>query len=164
MAIIIHEDVLPRSARPVEVKYTEQECLEVISHPPDSNFGYPRITRNGLRTSAHRWAYTSFVGDIPEGMQVLHRCDNPKCINVDHLFLGTPLDNMRDKCSKGRDYDRRGERSHTAKLTASDVVSIRNLSGGQLRQRDIAELFGVAQSSINNILSGKTWFCEEHNA
>jgi len=70
---------------------------------------YGRFTvgsrKNGTRTtkSAHRLALELFLGEIPDGMHVLHICDNTRCVNVDHLFLGTQMDNMRDMISKGRD-------------------------------------------------------------
>ena len=64
--------------------------------------GYGRITQNGKRARAHRVAFELFVGPIPSGMHVLHRCDNPPCVNPSHLFIGTHLDNMRDMEAKGR--------------------------------------------------------------
>lgn len=64
--------------------------------------GYGRLSRDGQRWYVHRWVWTLANGPIPEGMQVCHRCDNPPCFRLDHLFLGTQLDNMHDKVSKGR--------------------------------------------------------------
>lgn len=65
--------------------------------------GYGRIwTCKKKETPAHRWAYQTLVGEIPDGLRVLHRCDTPSCVNPDHLFLGTQRDNMRDMVNKGR--------------------------------------------------------------
>ena len=66
--------------------------------------GYGKLKRKGKMWGAHRWAWTQEHGPIPTGMYVLHKCDTPACINVDHLFLGTQHDNMRDKTGKGRHH------------------------------------------------------------
>ena len=63
---------------------------------------YGKVTRNGRRIGTHRAAWEDANGPIPDGMEVLHRCDNPPCINVDHLFIGTHRDNMKDMAAKGR--------------------------------------------------------------
>lgn len=67
-----------------------------------NKFGYGRMTYEGRLQVAHRLAYRTFVGEIPDGLYVLHKCDNPACINPEHLWLGTYSDNMRDCWAKGR--------------------------------------------------------------
>lgn len=69
-----------------------------------SYLGYGQITVQGKTWPAHRLTYTLFKGEIPEGMQACHTCDNPPCCNPDHIFLGTASDNSRDSQSKGRHY------------------------------------------------------------
>lgn len=69
---------------------------------PLNKDGYGHVYRDGVQWRANRYVWTMTHGPIPEGMKVLHRCDNPPCINLDHLFLGTQADNMADKMAKGR--------------------------------------------------------------
>lgn len=67
--------------------------------------GYGRFTVNGKAEGAHRISYELTHGYVPDGMHVLHKCDNPTCVNPNHLFAGTALDNMQDKCRKGRHHN-----------------------------------------------------------
>lgn len=67
--------------------------------------GYAHTTRNKKTVLAHRQAYIDTYGPIPDGMHVLHKCDNPSCVNPEHLFVGTHTDNMQDKLAKGRDQN-----------------------------------------------------------
>lgn len=64
--------------------------------------GYGVISERGVRHMAHRWSYQYFIGQIPDGYEICHHCDNPSCINPFHLFAGTRSDNMKDASSKGR--------------------------------------------------------------
>ena len=91
-------------------------------------------------------------GEIPSGMDVLHRCDNPSCVNVDHLFLGTPGDNTRDMMAKGRHGWRNG--MPWQKLTAVDGERIRDLRHAGYTQQAIADWFGVSRPLISLILGG----------
>ena len=118
-------------------------------------FGYGRIgVKDSNSVLAHRVAYEFYVGPIPEGMGVLHRCDVPACINPEHLFIGTPLDNSNDKVSKGRDRKVTGEKHWKSKLTADQVLEIRGNKGVQ---DQIARQYGVCQSTISSIKSMKIW-------
>jgi hypothetical protein len=115
------------------------------------------VQRDGVRehSTAHRVSWVLAHGDIPDGMWVLHRCDNPPCVNPAHLFLGTRDDNMRDAMSKGRMA--RGSRAGRAKLTESDVRVMRALRGEGWTQVRLAERFGICQSEVSNVLRGATW-------
>ncbi len=97
---------------------------------------------------AHRIAYERANGPIPEGLRVLHRCDNPPCCNPNHLFVGTDADNMADKIAKGR---------QSSTLTAKDVVAIKKrLRAGEMPTR-IARKYGVSPRSIYTIRDGISW-------
>lgn len=105
---------------------------------------------------AHRVSYEIHKGPIPAGMNVLHRCDVPGCVNPDHLWLGTLRDNSRDMVNKGRGKtpDNRGERAGWAKLTEEMVVDIKSR---RLPGRKFAILYGVSKSAVFNIWRGKSW-------
>lgn len=107
---------------------------------------------------AHRVAWRLVNGPIPEGMWVLHHCDNPSCVNPKHLFLGTPKDNAQDMIKKGRQGDNRGENAGGAKLTAEDVRAIRReYARGGVTQRALARRYGVSKGSIWYIVNYGTW-------
>lgn len=105
-------------------------------------------------TKAHRIAYRLFKGDIPRGLFVCHKCDVPSCVNPDHLFLGTPADNTSDRDQKKRTAV--GRRNGKSKLTDEIVISIRALSKS-FSERQIARLIGIHRSTVNAVLSGRTW-------
>lgn len=122
---------------------------------PGKGYGQIKIGHKNWR--AHRASWTAFNGDIPRGMDVLHRCDNRPCCNPDHLFLGTVLDNMQDMYAKGREKIVRGADKGTSKLTKSDVRKIVHLSKSKVTQREIAHRYGVHQSTVSDIVNGKLW-------
>jgi len=120
--------------------------------------GYGRVRRTcGRKVLTHRLAYEAFVGPIPAGMRVLHRCDTPACFNPEHLFLGTDVDNMRDMAAKGRGYVPNGELAPKAKLTAATVADLRSrqVTFGSISQW--AREFGVSRRAIRLALDGVTW-------
>lgn len=107
---------------------------------------------NPKQLKAHRVAWELNRGPIPEGLFVLHRCDNPPCVNPWHLFLGTSQDNMDDMTKKGRQT--RGEKTNTAKLTHSEVRLIRASSD---RGAVLARRFGVSKWTVYAVLNRVTW-------
>jgi hypothetical protein len=118
-----------------------------------STHGYGQIGIDGLPRRAPRVAWELKIGPIPDGMLVCHTCDNPACINVEHLFLGTNKDNGIDKIKKCRQS--RGETSGLARLTNRQVVEI-ICNNGILTQVKMARVYGVAKQTINVICLGKT--------
>lgn len=122
-------------------------------HPPNRHAAFKR---NGRKYLAHRAAYELAYGPIPPGMCVCHRCDTPACCNPAHLFLGTPGDNTRDMVSKGRNV--RGEAVGVSRLTPAAVVEIRRrYAGGGILQRELANAYGVAQTTISEVILRKKW-------
>lgn len=114
---------------------------------------------------AHRFAYELFVGEIPDGLFVCHRCDNPPCVNPDHLFLGTLADNNRDMWGKGRGRipHGRGDEANNVRLTTSQVIEIRRRYKPRVvTQRMLAEEFGVSTHAIGAIISRRNWRHLDH--
>jgi hypothetical protein len=123
--------------------------------------GYGRIGIGNRRyESAHRRAYRRFRGEIPDGMLVCHKCDNPLCVNPNHLFLGTTADNAQDRERKGRGYKisegprAKGERHWHAQLTDQDVLAIRL---DRRRAVAIAEAYKIHKSTVYKIINRRIW-------
>ena len=120
--------------------------------------GYGHYRFNGKPCRAHRVSYELANGEIPVGFFVLHKCDNPVCVNPDHLVLGTVADNAKDMTRKGRGRYSYGEKNGQSKLTHEKVAKIRKMySLGEVSQKRISEIFGVAESRINEIVNYKSW-------
>lgn len=105
-----------------------------------------------------RWTYQQFVGPIPQGHQLLHRCDNPPCVNLAHLFTGTDADNHADREAKGRGRRLHGSDHTGSKLTEEQVRLIRaRWDAKQAAGVDLAQEFGVTSAAISRIVNRKTW-------
>lgn len=106
--------------------------------------------------AAHRASWVVHFGRIPDGLLVCHRCDVPKCVNPDHLFLGTPKDNALDMVAKGRSLH--GEAAFKAKLTAEIALKCRRLyRSGAATTYALGAQFGVTKSVMRYLLIGKSW-------
>jgi hypothetical protein len=124
-------------------------CIEWTGPLDGKGYGKQRI--QGRLVGSHRLAFAAAHGPIPVGLDVLHRCDNPPCVNPDHLFLGTAADNARDMVAKGRQRNGR-----SARLTVAAVCEIRAL-GTTESASVLARRFGVSARSIYRVRWGRTW-------
>ena len=139
-------------------------CWVWIASVFQSGLPYGQFQLDGRPHPAHRVAWMLMVGDIPEGVRVLHRCDNPRCVNPDHLFLGSDADNVADMMAKGRHRQgnttvtaARGESHPKAKITDDQVRAIRDLyASGGYTQHQLALMFGVHQPQISSIVNRRS--------
>lgn len=117
--------------------------------------GYGQFWINGKYQMAHRISYLWNVADIPDGLLVLHTCDNPSCVNPDHLRVGTNQDNMTDRNKKNRQA--KGNFHGNRKLIDEDIISIRSMIDSKIPLRQIANAFGVTRRNINDIKNKAIW-------
>lgn len=115
---------------------------------------YGQMWYEGTNTRAHIVSWKEHVGPVPKGLCVLHKCDNPICINPLHLFLGTIKDNNRDCINKGRKAVFPGETNGRSKLTPDEVREIRRFPS---EPYDVGRIFGVSRETINMVWSGRKW-------
>lgn len=114
--------------------------------------GYGKFYFEGRQVVASRVSYLLFKGDIPRGGWVLHHCDNPKCVNPDHLYLGTAKENARDREARGRGM--KGRRRHRPPHTAELISACRDLHVNGKSQQAIAKEFGISQPSVSRFIRG----------
>lgn len=137
-------------------------CWEWVGTIGANAYGVLAVGRKHVY--AHRLSWELHYGPIPDGHWVCHRCDNPRCIRPDHLFLGTHDDNMADMRAKGRSGPKnrpermaRGERNGYAKLTAERVIEIRNRREGGETLASLATAFGLSTSHVHRLVNGDGW-------
>lgn len=145
-----------RFMRKVSVPDNEDLCW--IWKSDVSKKGYGRFNLGGKAQHAHRVSYKIHTGDDPCEMHVLHSCDNPSCVNPNHLRKGTNKENHLEKVAKGRQRGNslKGENAPNAKLTETQVLEIKGMLG-KIPQSKIAKQFGVTQTAIMLISTGRTW-------
>jgi len=118
--------------------------------------------KTGKMATAHSIAWMLVKGEIKDGLKVLHKCDNPRCVNPEHLFLGTQMDNVQDMINKGRGKKQRGSKHYNAKLTEQEVKEIRSLyQRGTGRNNPgnsqmLAKKYGITQATIYDVMH-KGW-------
>ena len=153
----------------VDIQEDNDACWEWTAVRKKKEYGefYSKV-RNGKHTRAHQisWMLYNEQEDIPDGMLVCHTCDNPSCCNPYHLFLGTIIDNNRDRDKKGRwnsrflygrEHHQHGENHHSNKLSEDNVVEIRKLIDNGYSQRKLGKMLNVSHSSIGEIARGESW-------
>lgn len=128
------------------------EWQKAVTH---RGYGYLRLKKRNY--TASRLAAWAFSGLEDLHLQVLHKCDNRRCINPQHLFLGTNMDNIRDRDAKGRHADMKGERNARAVLNTENVKDIRRRAAAGEKRRNIADLHGVTVTTIGDIVTRKRW-------
>ena len=133
-------------------KVVESGCWEWTGHIMKN--GYGQIGLMGKVLLVHRASYMTFIGDIPKGLLVCHKCDNPKCFNPEHLFIGSNNDNVQDMVKKGRQRSLKGESAGQAKLTSDEVDEIRRshiktYQGGRgSNTKELADKFNITESYV----------------
>lgn len=142
--------------KPIKYIVNENGCWICISHCRD-NKGYPLIGMNYKTLKLSRYMYTRFIKEIPEGLCILHSCDNPNCINPNHLRTGTPLENINDRQIRNRqshNTGRKGELHSVIKLNLKKVLEIRNDNRSCTL---IAKIYGVSSQTISSIRRNEIW-------
>lgn len=142
---------------------SQSGCWDWVKGKNKDGYGKVKYAQRDL--SAHRAAWLAFRGPIAPGMLVCHKCDNPSCVNPDHLFLGSPQDNMDDKMAKGRwrggpqfwEKGKCGAVHHNAKLDERKVVQVLAMFREGRAAVDIAKQFGVSDTVVIRIRENKAW-------
>lgn len=132
-------------------------CKEWVGGRNGDGYGY--LTLGGKRYKAHKLAYLEAHGltRIPPGLQVHHLCDNPSCVEPDHLTLGTPKQNVEEAVERDRWPSKAGAKNGRAKLTEQDVLEIRERHARGEKRALVAERFGVSPTLISQIVSRRVW-------
>lgn len=120
--------------------------------------GYGALKIGQQTFGAHRVSLAISGKEIPDGLCACHICDNPPCVNPEHLWIGTHKQNMWDSVEKDRHHHLRGEQMHIAKLKTPQIHQIRQMGLDGVANAIIAQQFNVHQSTIRKVLDGRTWW------
>lgn len=151
-----HEEIFPSAETrfPERVRVMPSGCHEWQGGKLRGGYGSFKLA-DGM-WQAHRWAWTQANGPIPEGLVVRHKCDNPPCVNVEHLELGTKSDNSWDMSKRGRSLI--GSKTPIAKLTEAQVLEMKiALRDKTAKQRDLAVFYGISIAQVSRINKGHQW-------
>lgn len=146
--------VLDPAQRLAAMSAEEGDCLVWLGRVDGDGYGKMRV-HGGHPVRVHRLAWTLAHGPIPDGLVVRHRCDNPRCVSLDHLELGTTADNNRDRDERGRASV--GASHYAAKLTPDQVRDIRARTQSGEGTVAVAREYGVRPWTVQKIRDGKTW-------
>lgn len=130
-------------------------CIPWIGTTRRNGYGYFKV--KGKKVAAHRYAWEQAEGSpISPGVEVLHVCDNPSCVNLNHLYLGNDATNVNDRQERQRQA--RGTDVHTAKLTDAVVIEIRRrYRPGEISQSKLASEYGIHNSTVSDIVHRRIW-------
>jgi HNH endonuclease len=147
--------------RPAEDRFWDQvvkvgKCWEWKSTYVVRGYGLFGL-KPGTKILAHRFSYELLCGPIPEGLWVLHHCDNRRCVNPTHLFIGDAADNVQDMMNKGRNVAHKGEKNGNSKLKREQVEEIRKMRSEDVPRKIVASKFGISTMMVSLITSGKNW-------
>lgn len=129
-------------------------CWEWTGTINSNGYGFMKV--DNKNDKAHRISWRLFKGTT-NGLFVCHHCDNPKCVNPNHLFLGTPKDNSHDAAMKGRYAPQHGENNACCKLTEQQVLHIRAIYPQVRSYKQLGQSYGVSKVQIGNIITRKHW-------
>lgn len=146
------EEIIERVERS-SIPIPESGCL--IWLDGTNNRGYGQLGWHGKRYGAHRFIWMAYFGEIPKGYFVCHKCDERSCVNINHLFLGTPKDNTSDMVAKNRAAI--GEKHAGAKLTEDAVRAIRKEYASGESQSALGRKYEVSDRTIGNVVRYERW-------
>ena len=155
LTLVGDSDVHPDTVIRARLSAGSTRVGECIEYTKTQRNGYGIVQVNGRRTGAHRVAYELHNGPIPDGMVVRHRCDNPPCIRIEHLTVGSQVENIADMVN--RDRSTRGERSSNHVLTDESVRDILKRLGKGSSQSELAREYGVSHTTINSVKRNTSW-------
>lgn len=141
-----------RSKVKIDFNIDENGCFICTSHPK-GKWGHAMTSRNNVSMGVYRLVYIECFGEIQEGLQVRHKCDNGSCINPEHLELGTDQQNKDDMVKRGR--SRVGDKHHNVKITSEIAYFIKN--DVEYSAKDLAEKYGIQVRQVMRIRSGERW-------
>ncbi len=143
------------------VKREEGGCWVWTGSRNASGYGFFGLGRSARGVLAHRFSFAMVNGPIPPKMCVLHKCDNPPCVNPDHLWLGTQAQNMADKIAKGRQRVGAKDRHRLSKITREVAAQIRHERASGKLVKHIAKDRGLCVQTVSDILNGRHWTCHD---
>lgn len=138
-------------------KFREKVGLDWQWLDHKNKWGYGKIRINKKTYLAHRISYLIYNGEIPDGMCVLHSCDNPSCVFPEHLHLGTHADNMRERADRNRNKYQNGEKNSSAKLNKKQVIEIRKKAELGISRASLAQEYGINVGHVRRIVKRISW-------
>ena len=138
----------------IKFKVKKNGCHICTSHCVDEE-GYVICTKKGKTSPIYRFIYRFYKGEPKKGMVIRHTCDNRKCINPEHLIIGTHQDNVRDRVARGRSA--KGLKNGRSKMTRQAVLKVYNEK--KTSRTELARRYGVDRQVIRKIQIGETWRC-----